>query len=234
VALEALIFDVDGTLAETERDGHRIAFNQAFAATGLDWHWDVETYGRLLAVTGGKERLLHYWREFDPSAAGSPEALQIVRELHRQKTGFYARIVASGRIALRAGVRRFLSEAREQGYRLGIATTTSPENVDFLVRSSLGVGCRDVFECIGAGDVVSRKKPAPDIYEWVLREMRLSPGQCVAFEDSPTGLEAAMRAGLRAIVTPGEYSRGAEFPGAFALLDDLGDTALVLAMLERC
>jgi HAD superfamily hydrolase (TIGR01509 family) len=234
VSVKALIFDVDGTLAETERDGHRIAFNQAFAAAGVDWHWDVETYGRLLAVSGGKERLLHYWREIDPSWAGSPEALQIAREVHRQKTGFYARIVASGRISLRSGVRRLLSEAREKGYRLGIATTTSPENVDLLVRATLGVGCSAVFECIGAGDVVERKKPAPDIYEWVLREMRLSAGQCVAFEDSAAGLEAAMGAGLGAIVTPGEYSRGGEFPGALAVLDDLGDTARILAMLARC
>lgn len=234
MALKALIFDVDGTLAETERDGHRIAFNQAFAATGLDWHWDVETYGRLLAVTGGKERMLHYWRGIDPSWADSREALEIVRELHRQKTGFYARIMASGRIALRAGVARLLTHAREKGYRLGIATTTAPENVELLVRSSLGVGCGAVFECIGAGDVVARKKPAPDIYEWVLREMRLAADQCIAFEDSPAGLESAMRAGLRAIVTPGEYSRGAEFPGAFAVLDDLGDTARILEVLNRC
>lgn len=234
MTVEALIFDVDGTLAETERDGHRIAFNEAFAEAGLDWHWDVETYGRLLAVSGGKERLLHYWREFDPSGAKSSGALQAVRDLHRRKTGIYEGIVASGRITLRPGVRSLLSIAREAGYRLGIATTTTPENVDVLVRSTLGRACGLVFECIGAGDVVERKKPAPDIYQWVLREMGLSAQQCVAFEDSPAGLDAALGAGLGAIVTPGEYSRGAEFPGALAVLDDLRDIPRILRLLESC
>ena len=231
MALRALIFDVDGTLAETERDGHRVAFNQAFAAAGLRWYWDVETYGRLLAVTGGKERILHYWREVDAYGSHRPHTLARIGELHRAKTRFYSEIVASGRIRLRPGVRALLLHARARGYRLGIATTTAPGNVEVLMRSCLGAECEGLFECIGAGDVVAHKKPAPDIYRWVLREMRLTPDVCVAFEDSPAGLDAATQAGLRTIVTPGEYTRDCEFPGAVAVLDELGEPDALLARL---
>lgn len=233
MALRALIFDVDGTLAETERDGHRVAFNQAFAAASLDWHWDANTYGRLLAVAGGKERILHYWREVDAYEAHRPHTLARIGELHRAKTRFYSEIVSSGRIPLRAGVRDLLLHARAKGYRLGIATTTAPQNVDVLMRSCLGAQCEGLFECIGAGDVVARKKPAPDIYRWVLREMGLAPGDCVAFEDSPAGLDAATQAGLRTVVTPGQYTRGCEFPGAFAVLHALGEPGALLARLAR-
>ena len=222
-ALRALIFDVDGTLAETERDGHRVAFNRAFAELGLDWHWDEALYGRLLVVTGGKERMLHYWRGVDPRAADGAGAAALVAELHRRKTRHYVELVKSGAVALRPGVRRLLEQARDAGLRLAIATTTTPDNVDALLRATLGVGADGMFACVGAGDIVPRKKPDPGIYLWVLERLGLGPEACVAFEDSPAGLCAAHAAGLRTVVTPGVYTRREAFPEAWALLDGLGD-----------
>lgn len=217
--LQALIFDVDGTLAETERDGHRVAFNRAFADFAVPWHWDVATYGRLLAVTGGKERMAAYWRERE---TGEPDEALIGR-LHRRKNEIYADIVAAGGIPLRPGVARLLAEARERGLRLAIATTTSPQNVDALLRAALGADAAQLFDVVGAGDIVPAKKPAPDIYDWVLAQLRLAPARCVAFEDSVPGLAAARGADLATVIVEGEYSRGANFDGALAVLDSLGE-----------
>ncbi|MDE2252760.1 MAG: HAD family hydrolase [Betaproteobacteria bacterium] len=219
----ALIFDVDGTLAETERDGHRVAFNQAFAEAGLPWHWDVETYGQLLAITGGKERILHYWQSIDPQGARDPQAITTVAELHRRKTAHYVHLVGEGAISLRPGVRRLLNEARDAGLRLAIATTTTPENVVALLGATLGRDAPSLFEVIGAGDIVPRKKPDPAIYSWVLEQMRLEPGQCLAFEDSRNGWLAARAAGLDTIVTTGAYTAEESFEGALAQLDGLGE-----------
>ena len=221
--LECLIFDVDGTLAETERDGHRIAFNRAFADAGMDWHWDAAYYGRLLAVTGGKERMLHHWSRLDARAAATPEAAARVAELHRRKTAHYVDLVAQGGITLRAGVVRLLREARAAGLRLAIATTTTADNVDALLRATLGEEGAALFDCIGAGDVVPRKKPDPGIYLWVLARMGLRPEQCLALEDSNNGSQAAQAAGVRTIVTTGAYTHHETFPGALAVLDGLGE-----------
>jgi HAD superfamily hydrolase (TIGR01509 family) len=221
--LAALIFDVDGTLAETERDGHRIAFNLAFEEAKLGWKWDEAYYGELLRVTGGKERIFEHWKRVDPTQAAGPLGVDTVRELHRRKTALFADIVTAGAIPLRPGVKRLLLEARERGLRVAIATTTSAENVDALVRSNFGIEATELFECIGAGDIVARKKPAPDIYEWTLRQMGLGAGQCVAFEDSVPGLQSASGAGLRTVVTRALYGRDSKFGDAMALLDGLGE-----------
>lgn len=220
--LQALIFDVDGTLAETERDGHRPAFNAAFAECGLDWYWDETHYGELLAVTGGKERILHHARSAAPELAASPEFPALVRRLHEAKTRHYLEIVASGRIPLRPGVARLIDEARSAGLRLAIATTTTPANVDALLRASLAVDAPNWFEIIGAGDVVKAKKPAPDIYEWVLTHLNLPASACLAVEDSENGLRAAQSAGLRCLICSGEYSRNKDdFTGAWRVVENL-------------
>ena len=221
---QALIFDVDGTLADTERDGHRIAFNRAFADAGLDWEWSVEVYAQLLVITGGKERIRHYLEHFKPDFEYLDDQPSFIAALHRAKTQHYLTLMHERAIPLRPGVRRLLEEAREAGVRLAIATTTTPENVGALVDSTLPAGAMDWFEVIGAGDVVPDKKPAPDIYTWVLEQMRLSPDQVVAFEDSEHGLDAAKGAGIDCVlVTVNDYTADQGFDAATAVFENLGD-----------
>lgn len=223
MAMEALLFDVDGTLADTERDGHRPAFNQAFEDFGLDWHWDEALYGKLLKVTGGKERIRYYVEHFCPNYEKPRDFDDLVAELHKAKTRIYTDILAEGRIPMRPGVKRLLEEARDSGVRLAIATTTSPENVSALLQHSLAEDAEDWFDLIAAGDVVPAKKPAPDIYFWALRELELGPQQCVAIEDSRNGLRASMGAGIKTLITINDYTAQEEFDGALAVLSDLGE-----------
>lgn len=220
--LQALIFDVDGTLAETERDGHRLAFNAAFEAAGLGWHWDVGTYGRLLAITGGKERMLAWWQEREPveTANELAQRFERIQALHADKTLRYAALVAAGRLKLRHGVAALIEQARACGLRLAIATTTTPDNVTALLRHTLGEGAWHWFEAIGAGDVVAAKKPAPDIYRWVLERLQLAPASALALEDSANGLAAACAAGIPCVVSPSVYTRGDAFDAALAVIDE--------------
>jgi len=229
--LQALLFDVDGTLADTERDGHRLAFNKAFAAAGLDWDWPVDLYGELLKVAGGRERIRRYLDEHRPDAAVSGDTDAFIAGLHLSKTRFYGEMVAAGEVPLRPGVKRLLLEARAAGLRLAIATTTSLENVTALLRQCLGHGARDWFEVIGAGDVVPAKKPAPDIYRFTLETMGLRPGQCLALEDSGNGLRAARAAGLPTLVTVNDYTAHDDFHGAAVVLDHLGEPELPVRVL---
>ena len=222
MSLDALIFDVDGTLADTERDGHRLAFNAAFIEFKLDWVWDVPTYGKLLAVTGGKERMRHYVDSVRPDFIKTKDFDDLIVQLHRAKTRHYTELLAQGGIPLRSGVKRLLMEARNQGVRLAIATTTTPENVTALLTHSLAPGSESWFEQIGAGDIVPAKKPAPDIYAWVLQQMGLNPSQCLAFEDSENGIRASCGAGLKTVVTINDYTAEHDFAGALVVLSDLG------------
>jgi HAD superfamily hydrolase (TIGR01509 family) len=224
--LKALIFDVDGTLADTERDGHRVAFNAAFREAGLAWNWDVPLYGKLLAISGGKERMAHYAREVAPELAARADFDAFLRKLHTLKTGHYVRLVASGALPLRPGVANLIREARKAGVKLAIASTTSPENVSALLRASLAHDAEKWFEVIGAGDVVAAKKPAPDIYFWVLERLGVPAADCLAVEDSANGVKAARAAGIVPLVTQNDYTRGQDFSGAAAVLSDLGATIL--------
>jgi HAD superfamily hydrolase (TIGR01509 family) len=224
--LKALLFDVDGTLADTERDGHRPAFNAAFQEYGLDWNWDVELYGQLLAVTGGKERMKYYVDKFRTDYVKPADFDALVAELHKAKTRHYTRMLAEGGIPLRPGVRRLLEEARAAGLILGVATTTTPENVTELLRHSLAPDGPEWFQVIAAGDIVPAKKPAPDIYVWAMAQLGLQPGDCLAFEDSENGIKASLGAGLRTVVTVNDYTRDHDFAGALAVLPDLEGTDL--------
>jgi HAD superfamily hydrolase (TIGR01509 family) len=220
---KALLFDVDGTLADTERDGHRVAFNRAFAEARLDWVWDVPLYGELLAVTGGKERMRHYIEHYRADYRSPADFDDLIVRLHAAKTRHYTTLVAEAGIPLRPGVRRLLGEARRAGVRLAIATTTTPDNVRALLRYALAPDAAGWFDVIGAGDVVGAKKPAPDIYFHVLERLGLSPTDCVAFEDSENGLRAALAAGVTTIVTVNDYTRTHDFRGAALVLDHLGE-----------
>ncbi len=230
--LSALLFDVDGTLADTERDGHRIAFNAAFQEHGLDWNWDVALYGKLLEVTGGKERIRHFVDHFLPDYAPPKDFSDLVTLLHRSKTRHYTHLLEHGRIPLRPGVARLLDEARAAGLRLAIATTTTPENVTALLRYSLSDNAENWFELIAAGDIVPAKKPAPDIYLWTLQRMNLPATACFAFEDSANGLRSSLGAGISTLVTVNDYTRDQDFSGASAVVSDLGEPGRPVAVLD--
>lgn len=221
--LQALIFDVDGTLADTERDGHRVAFNRAFAEAGLNWEWSVERYGQLLEVSGGKERLQRYLQEDQPDFVPPGEVKAWAAEMHRLKTRHYRELVQEGIMPLRPGVQRLIQEARQAGIRLAIATTSAPENVLALLEMGLGSDSPSWFEVIAAGDVVPAKKPAPDIYLYALEAMGLPPSECVAIEDSQVGLRAATQAGLTTVITPSSYTQHEDFTGAALVVSHLGE-----------
>ena len=230
--LEALIFDVDGTLADTERDGHRVAFNQAFAEAGLDWDWTVELYGELLQVTGGKERIRLYVEKFLDGFELDEDIEDFAAKLHKRKTHFYLALLQSGAIPLRPGVERLMNEAREEGLRLAIATTTTPANVTYLLTATLGADSIDWFEVIAAGDIVPAKKPAPDIYNWALEQMNLAPESCLAFEDSLNGIKSSLGANLKTLITVNGYTKDDDFSGAALVLDQYGEPDEPFTVLE--
>lgn len=226
--VEALILDVDGTLAETE-ELHRRAFNEVFVEAGLDWHWDREDYRKLLTTTGGKERMARHARE------QGIEADLPVAELHAAKTARYCALIAQGRIEPRPGIAALMQDARRAGLRLAIATTTSLPNVEALSQALFGAPADRLFDVIIAGDMVAAKKPAPDVYQLALQCLNLAPTQAIALEDSRNGLLAAKAAGLVCCITPGLYTMGEDFSEADCVvpgLPDLGALAGLLA-LER-
>lgn len=224
MALQALIFDVDGTIADTERDGHRIAFNLAFDELNLNWNWDVELYGKLLAVTGGKERIKFFVENFLAQEQWPDNLSDLIVKLHQAKTRHYTTLLSQGGIPFRPGVMRLLKEARSKNIRLAIATTTTPENVTNLLRyCTNGEDIMSWFEVIAAGDIVPAKKPSPDIYLWALNALNLNAADCVAFEDSEHGLSASLGAGIRTLITRNDYTLNHQFEGAIAVLSNLGE-----------
>jgi beta-phosphoglucomutase-like phosphatase (HAD superfamily) len=228
--LKALIFDVDGTLADTE-EVHRDAFNAAFRDAGLKWHWSEATYAGLLEVSGGKERIRHYWQLVDPGAAAAPGAGAAIDVVHALKTRHYDRLAGGGQLALRPGILRLIREAQDARLPIAIATTTTPGNIDALLRTPLGSDWRALFGAVCDAGTAAVKKPAPDVYHAALAALGLPAADCLAFEDSANGLRAARAAGIPTLVTPTVYTRGQRFDGALRCLAHLGEVDL--ATLRR-
>ena len=216
--LRALVFDVDGTLAETERDGHRVAYNAAFADLGLPWQWDAQTYGKLLHTAGGKERLRAYIATAQPAFAGAGLDALVAR-VHEAKNRHFGALARG--LQLRPGVLRIVRAARQAGIRIGIATTASRSAVDALLRAYPELAA--ALDVLGAGDVVAQKKPAPDIYRWTLERLAIGSREALAIEDSALGLRSALAAGIATLVTPSDYTAAEDFAGAAAVLSDLGE-----------
>ena len=225
--LKALIFDVDGTLADTEMV-HMASFNQAFQEEGLDWHWDVALYTDLLKISGGKERMRHYWMQQHPDMKDidGSALTDTIDRLHGIKTAAYENAVQQGHVQLRPGVLALIEAAHAAGLRLAIATTTSPVNIAVLLRGAIGPDWKDMFAVIEDASTAPKKKPHPQVYAQTLTRLDLPANACLAFEDSNNGLQAAMGAGLATIITPTSFTAHQDFTGAVQCLSDLGGVGL--------
>ncbi len=223
MSLKALIFDVDGTLADTELNGHRVAYNRAFKKLGVPWHWSETTYGEILTVSGGKERMRYFVDNYQPDIPSDTTLDELISRIYTTKTQIFKEMLLTGLIPLRNGVERLFKEARQAGIRLAIATTTAPSNVKYILSSNLGEESLDWFDIIAAGDIVENKKPSAEIYQLVLDEMGWDAVDCLAFEDSYNGVRSALGAGLPVIITITDYTRDEDFNGADLVLSRLGD-----------
>lgn len=220
--LKALVFDVDGTLADTE-ETHRAAYNAAFAEHGLNWYWTHQRYAALLAVSGGQQRLRHAIRSQAMSSLERARLLRLVPALHRTKTRLYAEFVAAGRVHLRPGIARLISEARAAGLDLALVSSTTPANIDALLSANLGDDARSWFRVLADGEHVAQRKPAPDIFELALAHLEQPAVNCVAFEDSAVGVAAASAAGLFTVGLPNAWSSAQALRGAQLVLEHLGE-----------
>ena len=216
--LKALIFDVDGTLAETE-ELHRAAFNAMFENYGLNWHWDQAIYGKLLEVAGGRNRLQFFIEQYQPPLAG--DYIDVTVQMHADKTKIYGQMMAVGNLALRPGVERLINKAIEKKLKLAIATSTSRKNVDALFAATLGQDVLAHFQAICCGDEVERVKPDPHVYQLALEKLNLSPDECLAIEDSHIGLTSALEANIPTLITSSAYTKGEDFTGAKLVMEDL-------------
>jgi len=219
--IKALIFDQDGVIIDTERDGHRVAFNRTFKEFGYDFEWDVERYHELLQIAGGKERMKHYFREEGLRLADTPEEEDaLIRRLHQRKTEVFIELVESGALPVRPGVRRLMKEAMDAGLIIGICTTSNERAARAVAYNIL----RDIrFDFVLAGDVVSKKKPDPEIYLLALQETGLRPEECLVIEDSRNGVLAARAAGMHVVATTNVYTEREDLSDADIVVTCLGD-----------
>ena len=231
--MKALIFDCDGVLVDTERDGHRAAFNRAFAQKGFNIEWDVELYKELLKVAGGKERMRHHFNATQwPLGIAESEKDDLIKELHKLKTDLFMQIIESGELPLRPGVARLVDEAIADGIILAVCSTSNERAVNLIVEKMLGPERKAKFSAILAGDVVPRKKPDPAVYNLALDKLNLKPAECVVIEDSRNGLLAAKSAGMHCVITTNYYTKNEDFSEADLVVSELGDTPDIQITLE--
>lgn len=222
MALKALLFDCDGVIAETESDGHRVAFNETFKAEGIDAEWGVEEYGRLVEIGGGKERMKYYFRQSPEKYPPNKFDDAYIAQLHKLKTARFMQLCPT--LPARPGVRRIMLAAADAGLRVFICSTSNEKSVGAIANAVLGDDKARVITAIYAGDMVKAKKPAPDIYQMVVENHPLRPEECLVVEDTRIGLQAALAAGMRCLVTQSMYSRADDFTGAAAVVESLGET----------
>lgn len=225
--LKALIFDVDGTLADTER-AHLAAFNHAFDEQGIGWQWDETLYTQLLEISGGKERMLHYWKQVHPDMKDIDGSglRDTIEHLHALKTAAYEAAVQAGSVQLRPGVLSLIQSAHAAGLRLAIATTTSPVNIAVLLRNAIGPDWKELFVVIEDASTAPKKKPHPQVYTQTLARLGLPAANCLAIEDSSNGLRAAVAAGLKTIITQNPFTAHHDFSDAIQVLPDLSGVSV--------
>lgn len=228
MVLKALLLDVDGTVADTETFGHRPAYNRAFRKLGLGFRWGPKLYRKLLRQPGGRERLLHYLDRYRPPLGVHAERVDADRltwvdEVHALKSRYFRSALRKGRVPMRPGVARLITEAKQAGLRVALVSNASPASLKALLRHGLPEELAGRIDLIvGSGDV-ARKKPAPDSYLLAMRLLGLQPWECVAVEDSALGLRAATAAGLRTVITLNPNTAADDFTGATLVLDSLGE-----------
>ena len=230
--MKALIFDCDGVLVDTEKDGHRVAFNTTFAEFGLQDNWSVDYYGELLKVAGGKERMRHHFDNHGwPSQSGN-EKDAFIASLHARKTAVFTDIIAEGQLPLRPGIKRIVDEAIAAGIRLGVCTTSNPKAIDGVL-DLLGPDRKAHFEFVLAGDVVSKKKPDPEIYNLAKTKLGLPVDECAVIEDSRNGLLAALGADLPCLITTSTYTTQEDFTGSIGVVPELGDDPNISITIDK-
>lgn len=224
--LEALLFDCDGVIVDTEKDGHRCAFNAAFRQMGIPHTWDIDTYGRLLAIGGGKERMMAYFseqsdREPFKSTMTEEGRRSLVKEIHTLKTKLFQRMIEDGQLPLRPGVLQLIEQAIENGTRVAVCSTSNEKAVQTIVDVLLGTDVSKVMR-VFAGDIVTKKKPDPEIYLLAATALGVDPERCVVIEDSYIGVQAAKAAGMTCVVTKSGYTADEDFTRADAVYDCIG------------
>jgi HAD superfamily hydrolase (TIGR01509 family) len=228
MALRALLFDLDGTLADTEAHGHRPSYNRAFRKLGLGFRWGPKLYRRLLKQPSGRERLLHYLRRYQPELGEHAEAVSEsedawVEHVHRLKSRYFRRYLRQGKVPLRPGVARLLREASEAGLRLAVVTNASRSSVKPFLKYGLGQELAQRISLVVGGDQIAARKPAPDLYRYALSKLKLAPYECIAIEDSAMGLKAARAAGVPTVITVNSDTLEQDFSAASLVLDALGE-----------
>ena len=226
--LKAVIFDQDGVLADTERDGHRVAFNRTFQECDLNIEWDVQTYGKLLKVGGGKERMRHYIAREGLDAQFS-DLDDLIKKLHKRKTEIFMELIETGQISLRPGIKRLIQEVHDANLKLAVCSTSNERAVNTLVHTLLGEEIYGWFDHILAGDIVKHKKPNPEIYNVASSKLGVDSAECIVIEDNRNGLMAATGAGMKCLVTVNDYTKDEDYSEAELVVSCLGEPKTDLA-----
>ncbi len=221
--MNALIFDCDGVLADTERHGHLPAFNATFEQYGLPVRWSEDDYAEKLKIGGGKERMAGLFD--DPSfaaAVGDGDRAQLLAEWHKTKTAIFQELVANGKVPTRPGIARIIGDAKDAGWTVAVASTSAEASVRAVLENAVGPGTASGIP-VFAGDIVPAKKPDPAIYRLTVSKLALDPAATLVVEDSRNGLRAATGAGLACLVTVNGYTRDEDFTEATLVVSGLGD-----------